>query len=155
MSVYCRKYETESEKVLPFGKKEQLTPEEEDELKFTLDPKNIIYFSEDTLGEQLSNLKKFWLRVAKANMHRIKLEQCKRDLIIENDHYRNILKTKICLPYEQRLPLGQITVVQVQTEGPEAPIEILEPIVEKEPEVVQEETKRVPKIKFRDRNTII
>ncbi|KAL5279826.1 hypothetical protein ACFFRR_004063 [Megaselia abdita] len=96
----CRKYETEREKVLPWE-----TDDLTEDPKITFDPNNLVYYSEESLAEQLSSMKNFWQRVARVTTHKILLSEEKSRLQAENEKYQEILRTKLCSPSMPKLQI--------------------------------------------------
>lgn len=66
--------------------------------KLTFDPNKLVYYSEETLIEQLTSMKNFWQRVARVTTHKILLTEERNRLLAENEKYQEILRTKICSP---------------------------------------------------------
>lgn len=96
----CRKYETEREKVLPWD-----TDDLTETPKITFDPNNLVYYSEESLIEQLASMKNFWKRVARVATHKILLSEEKSRLLAENEKYLDLLKTKLCSPSMPKLKI--------------------------------------------------
>lgn len=96
LAVNCRKFQTESEKVLPCGDFQEIqTDNSSDGEAFKLkviDLKSHVDMSEDELQRNAKLMGNFWRRQALAEAQVVLLEEKKKQLLEENQNYIDKIK---------------------------------------------------------------